>query len=479
MAALSSIIVLFFLVAGVVCADTGTQEDRPPDHGAVVDRLYEENLRRHKGNKDILVLPGLVADRRDKSVWVQARTTDLGENDPVEFFLIAETSGHAYEALAVSFALPSDIHKALLFIGMTPGSPVNRRELRFWPKGERVLMSFRYGDALSGPPSVRAERLLLDRRTGRPLVPRGLVFVGSFFTEQPETSGEKVYAADRLEPHSIASSYNEATTVFDVPRQEWQSDVYGSLTPNPEQRLPAGDLIDVLIEPEHKDGTRRVAALRLDVQVGPPGKAQGVAALVLHLVDGEGRTLNSATHLNGVLEELNALADQDRDVFLSLKVDSAVPLGALRELCVVLSSIETERGVRVDPPLPGHLYYKALLPDEKHRDREQRISQPWELHLRAQGKAVGGRLVHIEQIWPEDALRPDLKATEWEVEDPGALRRELNTRGPGMPVILVFTRSELPHGALMHFLDPVLSTHGTIHVFLETAPASSGTKPGI
>ena len=38
-------------------------------------------------------------------------------------------------------------------------------------------------------------------------------------------------------------------------------------------------------------------------------------------------------------------------------------------------------GIRVEPPSPGQLYFKALLPDEAMRPRARRVSQPWELHL--------------------------------------------------------------------------------------------------
>ena len=447
------------------------------DVPSMVKDVTEANRRRYEGDADVLVLPGLVANRRERRVRVQAQATTIGLRDPVEFFLVAADSGHDYEALAISFAQPVDIHRALEFIGMAPGHPVDTSKLRFWPKGERVLMTFLYGDPLTGPGPVRAEALLLDQRTQAPLAALGMVFAGSSWLAHPDRPGEKLYAADRLEPHAIASSYNERTTVLDVPRQEGQGEVYGRLTANPERRLPAGDMVEVIMEPERRDGTMRVRELLLEVNVKDGSRGEGMADLELRLLPEGGKPLNRETGLNGALGTLTSLAEGDHDVFLSIHVAAEVTLAAVRGLFTILSSIEGERGIRVEPPLPGHLYYKAFLPDEKHRDRANRISQPWELRLRPGPGAVTGTLTRIEQTWRDDTLHPDLKATDWAVDSSEALRRELDARGPGMAVVLVFAPPGLTHGSLMEFLAPALATHGTIHVFSDEAPGTEEASP--
>src|SRR5262245_353362 len=61
---------------------------------------YQQNLEKYKGNADILVLPGLLASRKEKSVRLWCRATGLHPKDPLEFFIIPADSGKDYEALA-------------------------------------------------------------------------------------------------------------------------------------------------------------------------------------------------------------------------------------------------------------------------------------------------------------------------------------------------------------------------------------------
>ena len=73
----------------------------------------------------MFVRPGLLANRAEKWVKIQAEAVGASTNSPCEFMLIAEASGHDYESLMVSFAKPSDVHEALVFTGMNPGMPVD------------------------------------------------------------------------------------------------------------------------------------------------------------------------------------------------------------------------------------------------------------------------------------------------------------------------------------------------------------------
>jgi hypothetical protein len=198
---------------------------------AVVQKAYEENLKRSKDNPDVMVRPGLAADRKEKRVHLLAEATGFPTYDAIEFFLISEESGRDYEALAVSFAKPSDVHEALVFVGSRPGCPVNPSKLRLWPKGERVNVTFEWDAAAStnakaGRVRARAEELILDKRTHKPLPLTGLVFAGSFVDESPGQPGKRGYVADFSDPNSIASDFNEFSTVLDVPRQAEKSSVY-------------------------------------------------------------------------------------------------------------------------------------------------------------------------------------------------------------------------------------------------------------
>src|SRR5882672_4122693 len=162
---------LLLLACTVVFADEPA--DKPDLALQASNQAYEQNQKQFKDNQDYLVLPGLLADRKEKTVRLYGRATGLGPGDPVEFFIIPADSGKDYESLTVAFVKPSDVDRALKFIGMKAGRPVNYTENQYWPKGERVLMSVEWTpigddaqDRRKNPSGkIRAEELTLDTRT--------------------------------------------------------------------------------------------------------------------------------------------------------------------------------------------------------------------------------------------------------------------------------------------------------------------------
>jgi hypothetical protein len=466
------------LAAGLGCAQTPEKpaaapaEKKPTPrelNKAAAEKLYKENLEKHGKNADMMVKPGLLADRKSKRVTVYSESTGLsGKGDPPEFFVISENSGHDYEALAVSFAKPSDIHEALLFIGMEAGRRVDFEKVQFWPKGERVWMSMAYKDAKGnavGP--FRMEKLFLDRKTGKSLEETGLVFTGSAVVELKDEPGKKAYAADVYDPNSIASNYNEPTTVLDVPRTAPQKETYNNLAVNAALGLPEKGLLEITIEPEYKDGRKRVADLTLALAAKEGAAAADLNQVSFALTDAQGKTLNTQKDLNGVLAVFTSLTKEGRDPFVALRLDGKMGLKAVRDLCAVLSSIDTEKGIRMEPPLPKDLYYRAFVPDPSFKDRAARFAQPWELRLAKKDARISGVLTQIKQTWKDDQIKPELQVSDFMVADAAALRKTLDEKGPGLSVILVFAPSALTYQELLDFLAPARTTHPLIHVFLE------------
>jgi len=457
--------VLSLLAVGCALAGDEVAPSLREANKAAVDKAYRENLEKYKDNADWLVSPGVLADRKQKRVVVQ--TEAIRPNQPPEFFLVAENSGHDYEALAIALAKPSDIHKALVFIGMEPGRPCDTTKLQFWPKGERVVVTFTDEAATTNARRVRAEQVFKDDRTGKPLPERGFVFVGSQMVNSTDNPGTKVYAADARGPNSILSSYNEPLTVLDVPYQAPQGTEYEHLSMSADWNFPTNRLIQAVLEPEYKDGKKRVMDLLLHVGVKPGTADAGLKDLFFSLKSGDSE-LNSDFTLKGMLETVSGLVDKGHDPFVSLQFDTNLTVTVLHDFCVLLTSVDSEKGMRLEPPRPGHVYYKAFNPDPAFLDREKRIAQPWELRLTCQKSGdVTGVLTRIEQIWKDDQLRPDLKPTYYEVPTPEALKQALEQNGPGLPVILVIAQPAVTHGQMMAFLEPVLPIYSTIHVFVE------------
>ncbi len=243
----------------LVAARSAAQEDpdhfgNRPTHAERARAAYKANLERHKGVKNVLVLPGLVANRKVKRVEIMAEATGMDVGAIVEFLLIDQSSNRGYEALLWSFARPSDIHKALVFIGMQPGIPYDPAKLRSWPKGERVLLSIA-ADGPEGP--LRLEKMVRDETKNETLPADGFVFTGSYTVPRRGDKTRREYAADVVGAKSIASIFSDPAAVLDVPRPVLQSAVYGKLVVSSEYDFAANELVTITLEPEYKDGRRR------------------------------------------------------------------------------------------------------------------------------------------------------------------------------------------------------------------------------
>jgi hypothetical protein len=454
-----------------------TPEGHARNRQLAVD-AYRANLKRYADTPSLLVLPGLVADRNRRRVEVMVERTRLAPNSPCEFTVIAETSDHAYEALLVALAKPSDIHRALQFIGTEPGEPFDPGANRFWAKGEAFIASI----AATHEPRLRLEQLLVDRRTGKTLRQEGFLFTGSPRVPAIGDPQARVYAADEYQPKSVVSLFNSSHSVLQVPYAAPKSEVYQNTIVNPEHELPEGALLSLLIEPANPDGSRRVKDLVLRVRAGNTAADKSLAgvarlnSLNLELKDG-GTMLNERPTLLAVLETLAQLDRQKHDYFLAVTFGDDVELGDAQGLARILATIDSEKGMRIEPPPPGQLYYRAFTPDAGLLDRQERIYHPWELSLSEKKGHVEGTLLRIDSIWKEGSAVSELEASQSRVSGPEDLRKALDaeaerTREAGTrvrpAVILVFAAPTLHYGILLRFLAPALPTHKAIHVYLDT-----------
>jgi len=460
------IILAVFVTSAKGNSETEKLEARDRNKVAVGEE-YIRAKDSFKNNDDMFVRQGLIADRNTKSITVYGEATGLRHGAPLEFFLIAENSTHDYEALAVVFAKPSDIHEALMFIGMEPGSSVDAKEMRFWPKGERVIITVKEVNSQkedTGP--FRLESLVLDNKEGSPFPETGLVFTGSREVESPEEAGKMGYAADIRRPNSVASTYNEPDSVLDVPMQSGQESVYGSYSVNPERSLSAGGLLEITIKPEYTDGTRRVMPVVMSIASKQVKKKKADAGdLICDLALPDGEFILKEEKAKNVMKKLCSFSREGRDPFVTLKFDDGITVRQAKEMCSLLMLAETEEGVRIDPPLEGDLYYKAFLPDEKFTDRKERYAQPFELNLTVNGSGVEGTLIFIDEIWKDGETYPDLDITEVPVSSPDELRAAMDRFTTKVPAILVFCDPAVTFQELMNFIRPAMKTHPLVHVF--------------
>jgi hypothetical protein len=231
------------------------------------------------------------------------------------------------------------------------------------------------------------------------------------------------YGADVFEPNSIISIYNEPSTVLDVPRQASKKQVYGTQVVGEDGVLPAEKIMQLVIEPEYRDGKLRVKDCSLDIGVGPDGKAASLGEMRFALKDvATAQVCNKDMGLNGALEVVSGLTTNGHDVYAVMTFDNRLTLRLVRDACRLVSGVETEKGIRVEPPPAGQLYYRAFLPDETMRVRANRVNgQPWELRLTKTGTSVSGTVTRIEEVWPDEGAKPDLVPTDCAAATPEAV----------------------------------------------------------
>lgn len=425
-----------------------------------------EREKQFGGQENFMVRPGLLADKTGRVIRVAAESIRQPGGSPVEFPLITANSGKDYEAHAVSFAAALDIHNALKFIGLTPGRGVDVGNLQFWPRGDRVAMTFHYQDPVTtNGIHVPAARLTIDTRTGKSLPENGFVFTGSEWIEVTEPATSKVYSADAFTPNCIVSHYNERTTVLDVPRRDSQNSVYSYQVPNPAFLLPSNQLIEVTFEPYYKDGLTHQLDCVLTVA---PGHSTNTTDLVYTLQDQAGQSLNTNTAFSGFLAGLERLSGLDQELFVTFQPADALPLSALMKVARLVDKLDTERGIRVNAPPIGHPYFRAFIPNEQFRKREDRPSVASELFLATgNGGVVTGTLVLVAMDWKGEDSAPTFTETRIPVPNTDTLTPALTSKEEVPAVVLIFVPPSMTYGSFRRFIAPLFQRKTILYVFVD------------
>jgi hypothetical protein len=456
------------LLVGALCAQDDFDTYGPQPTGAPeATKQYEANLKAHKGDPDRLVLPGLVADRKACTVEVLAESTGLNEGELAEFLLIGQGSSHGYEALLWSFAKPSDVHRALEFIGLEPGTPHNPILPRLWSDGDRVNLMVQSGDGDAFP----IERMILDNETGTTLPEEGFVFAGSIIVPLQEGQSKPRYAADVYDPRSVASVYNEPAAVLDVPRAANKGEVYGNQVVNPEYAARGGELVTIVMTPADPDGQPPVRELVLSLD-----SVTASNQVACRLLEAEGDVLHAEPSMSAMLERLVVLGKEDAAISVDLAFADTLPVPYIGKVCTLMAVVETMGMVRIKPPAAGELYYRAFVPDKRWFKPEGRPTQPWELRLARKGGALTGELVLHTAVWSDTSTTPTFTRKASALAGPGDMRaildkdakeRQATGRRSLPAVLLVFAESSLTYGEVVSFVSPALSTHATVYLFVE------------
>lgn len=438
--------VLLFL--GVASAE-GQDQVHPYDIAhQKIQQILEQKRKEFADDPDKLVLESIVADRKLKRVEVWGCATAVGDTEPIEFFITPVVSGKDYESLAVTWCKPSDLHKAMEFIGLKPGRPINFVTNHHWTRGPRVIVTV---DSGKGP--VRIEDLILNAPEKKTLPQTGMVFTGSF--THTDEQGQSHYAADVVDSRAIAPNYNDPVAVLDMPLRLAQSDVYGFQVRNPAHAVPLGHLLTFIIQPA--TGKEAVELHDLVIEVGLNESKPIYTALE------QEKERFRADSLADLVRSLSLLVDGSSDWFTTARIDPSIRVTDVRKMYAVLMTLEQDRGIKLDPPAGENLFHRAFFPQDAWRNRQERLGEPWELFLaRQQGKIVARLERYVELFEPERRL----ELQRFEVQSPQEFVKTINDHASQWSqMIFIYPPEDLTYGELMQWAGPAFKTYPRIFVF--------------
>lgn len=398
-----------------------------------------------------LFRPGVKVDRAKREVRVLAEAVGHREGVTAEFFLVGPLSDRAYESIAVSVAKPSDIVAALESLGVPRGSCAGSAPFRFWPRGERFTLSVRLLD--QGEKEFSPSMLLRDANQASPMIGAGgLVFTGGHWEGSNCVTDAKM-------PSSVISLYNDSETILDVPFRFSQSEVYGRLSVA--KKIETGTLLEMVLRPSLlPDGQLRVLRTRVRVE-----KRKGVFWASITCLDG---TPGLTAPLSDGIAWLRARFDAGREPFVTVEMAETLTVADAAAAARAFAMLDG-RGIKLDERAPGALYPLAFLPQEKWRERKDRLPQPYELHVTPSSEGgLTKKVVFIEEDWNVEGLDPKLIPHEYPIEKWDEflpLVKRLGGKDQRVNLLFVYAPSTLLLSEVMPGVRAVSSTLYLVYLF--------------
>jgi len=211
-------------------------------------------------------LPHIHVDLKTKQVSIDCQA--LNVNIPLEFFCVTD-GGNEHESVLRTPAKPSDIHFALLMLGLTPGSPATfSASQKLWnpPHGPPLHITCKY--QLNGKDmQVPAYRMMRSLDSKKEMPPSVWVFDGS------RVMPDGVYAADVT--GYVVSICNFDLTMIDVPALVSNANETLEWEFNPDLVPAKGTAVTMVIEPAQASELPKTSGLPADKFNPGPGLGGG------------------------------------------------------------------------------------------------------------------------------------------------------------------------------------------------------------
>lgn len=282
-----------------------------------------------------------------------ATATGVEKGTPIEFVFAGANTDRDYETLFILDESIDSFCSRLEKAGVPRGRPVDSAACRFWPIGCTLSLS----------PRIET---FLDGKMPEGLRPASLIYTGG--TRLADGS----CAASTNMPAAVFSLYSLAQAPLIFNGVYPQGDVYGCFT--------AKETI--------KKGTRVTFTLSCDSP-----------SLPRHL---------DLTVKKGLLKEV---VSQLHEASEKGEVEACLVMAddlTVREAIAVANALAVIDSPKIKINGSSGLFYRAFLPLEKWRDRQERLTQPFELRL-----GNPDQLLFIEEDWTVDG--PDPKLTPREI----------------------------------------------------------------
>lgn len=158
----------------------------------------------------------LKVDKDAKTIFIPAKVAlrklpDLAEIYPLEVICTFAKGEKKHETIVTSEVKPSEIHKALESLGLKPGKPARGEDAK--AEGPETEIFLEIPKAGAPPERISIEKLMVDRKTGKPMPKLKWLFTGSVMKQPDPDKPEKVYGADFTGTHIAIFPVTEDTVL--------------------------------------------------------------------------------------------------------------------------------------------------------------------------------------------------------------------------------------------------------------------------